>query len=188
MNIKLSNITKKIDGCEVLKNISFEIDKPGFYGILGNSGAGKTTLLNIILGLTSCDSGKISFDFTPSFSAVFQEDRLLHWLTIYGNIKLKGESDTAVSNAIKLAKFPENLLSKYPTELSGGEKRRVAIARALAHDFNVLVLDEPFTGLDFNTKQTIIENIKPLGKTKIIFLITHDLDDAEKLCTKSILI
>ncbi|MBQ4100977.1 MAG: ABC transporter ATP-binding protein, partial [Oscillospiraceae bacterium] len=63
-----------------------------------------------------------------------------------------------------------------------------AIARALSADFNILVLDEPFTGLDAKTKQKIIENLKPLGETKIIFLVTHDLNDAEMLCKKSIII
>ncbi|MBQ4099942.1 MAG: ATP-binding cassette domain-containing protein, partial [Oscillospiraceae bacterium] len=114
-----------------MKNTSFEIDSPGFYGILGNSGAGKTTLLNIILNLDKCDSGAVLFDFNPSFSAVFQENRLLHWLTIYDNIKLVSECEFTFNTAIKLAELPKNLLYKFPAELSGGEQRRVAIARAL---------------------------------------------------------
>ena len=169
-------------------NISFERNK--ISSIIGPSGCGKTTLLRIMAGLETYESGSIEGIDENKLSFVFQEDRLLPWLTVYENIALVLK-DKHIPISVLKEKIDEvlDLLKLFkcrnmiPDELSGGMQRRVAIGRALAYDLalegQIMLLDEPFKGLDEKLKAEILSELIEICKRykKTIILVTHDLDD-----------
>jgi len=179
----LSNINKSFDNKQVLRDISLELPESGFLTIMGPSGCGKTTLAKIILGFVKPDSGEITGN-TRRISAVFQEDRLIPWLSVYGNIELvisdktKSEKASLVRELLSKTGLSDSE-NKPSDELSGGMKRRAAIARALAVDFDVLVLDEAFKGLDKEMKLEIMTLVKTCCQGKCAVFITHDISEAE---------
>ncbi len=152
------------------------------------SGYGKTTLLNIIAGLESLDSGNLIME-TQSISYMFQEDRLLTWLTVYENIAFVLKSNTVkckIGNIIdtyldlvNLKEYKDYTLDK----LSGGMKRRVALARAFAYKSEVLIMDEPFKGLDLSLKREIISGFLKLWEKdkRTVIVVTHDIKEAKLL-------
>ena len=151
------------------------------------SGAGKTTLLHLIAGLLKPQEGQILFP--PShhkISMVFQENRLIPSASIVKNIKLvnKKLSDSEICTLLKQAEL-ENYATYKPGSLSGGEQRRAAILRALAADFSILLLDEPFTGLDVTIKEKISQLIKQNTIDKTLILVTHNPDEIELLKCKT---
>lgn len=201
-NLKLENINKTFDGEQVLKNINMEIKEGELVSLLGPSGCGKTTLLKIITGLLYPDEGKVFFngeDYTMVDSnkrnavIVFQDYGLFPHMNIIENIefglKVKKEHKT---ERMKKVKEMLNLMQledkgkNYPFELSGGQKQRVALARALVVKPKLLLLDEPFSNLDTNLKETmrdfVINLQKKLGFTAI--LVTHDKEEAFMLSHK----
>ncbi len=181
MSIELKNITKSFDGKTVLDGISFTVPEKGIFGIFGPSGSGKTTLLRLICGLEKPDSGEITGTKGKKFSVVFQEDRLIDTLSSAENIAL-------VSNTEKAGYFLEKVglsdaAGKYPPELSGGMSRRVAIARALAYAGDILILDEPFKGLETGLKERIKDIICEYAQSHSVILVTHD--EEEKLLAEN---
>lgn len=160
----------------VLRNFSLSLPKKGVVCFFGESGCGKTTLLRLLSGLETPQSGVISGREGLCFSTVFQEDRLLPWLTVRENLVVslkKGEeTEKNVSQALRLVGL-EQAAERYPGELSGGMKRRAAIARALAFGGDVLLLDEPFTGIDEARWRELAKAISERYKEKLIVLITH---------------
>ncbi len=190
--LKLSNVSfsyKKAPNEEelVIKDLSCEFGDTGIYAIMGPSGKGKTTLFSLISGLLKPASGSISGN-TEKLSAVFQDSVLLPWMTALENVNfvLGGKKNTLPIARDALCSVglggSEN---KYPEELSGGMQRRTALARALAYDGDIYLLDEPFTGLDTEIKSDIMKQIKDIGKSKLVLLITHDLSEALE-CTAEI--
>ena len=175
--IELKNVTVRFGSRAVLDRFNARIPFSGTTMISGASGSGKTTLLRVLLGLQRIDSGEICGLFGRKLSAVFQEDRLLPWLTALENVQLVSDHATAQRylNALGLA----DALGQKPAQLSGGMKRRVAIARALAYRGEMLLLDEPFTGLDAEAMQTCAEAL--LAENKPIVLVTHSGAEAELL-------
>lgn len=182
--IILKNITKKFDTEAVLDNFSCEIAENT--AIMGPSGKGKTTLLRIISGLTESDSGTIKFSRNPTFSVVFQEDRLFSDFSAIENVSVvvskktpKKEAQTRASELLcELLISPEEQ-NKAVKDFSGGMKRRVAIARALAADHDILILDEPYKGLDEHTRAVCAEVIKKYSEDKLVLMVTHDKTEAE---------
>ena len=175
-------------GINVLSGFSLEVPDSGRVCLFGKSGCGKSTVLRLAMGLAKPGSGRITGTEGLAVSAVFQEDRLIPWKTVLENVALfaDGTERAAAAPADRAAYYLRALglgdvLHSLPGELSGGMKRRVALARALAHNFDMLVLDEPFTGLDEAAKRNAIELVSRETAGKMLLLATHDLAEAEAL-------
>ena len=165
---------------KVLKGLSCELPDGGTVAVMGESGSGKTTLARLLLGLEKPDSGEIVGLEGRRVSVVFQEDRLLPWLSARGNIAAALPRERAKDRAFQDELLAEVELTdsaeKPIRELSGGMQRRVAIARALAFGGDLLILDEPLKGLDEELQKRIVPRIKARFST--ILLITHSLEEA----------
>jgi NitT/TauT family transport system ATP-binding protein len=186
--VKIMNLCKSYDGHKILDNLNIKFKKDKITVILGPSGCGKTTLLNIITGIEKEYSGKVILN-SKSISYIFQEDRLIEQLTVYENIAFvlkstmnKKEMDSIIHKYLTLVKLLE-YKDKLPSKLSGGMKRRVAIARAFAYKSRLLLMDEPFKGLDDKLKKEIIEEFLKIYEQdkRTIILVTHDMKEAELL-------
>lgn len=186
MKICIRNLNKSYGNDKIFDdfNIDFYDDKVNC--IVGESGCGKTTLLNIICGLTDVESCEINEITRRDISYVFQEDRLIPWLTIKENLEMalkkyyeKQDLKEKVKEVLTLVGICR-IENKYPHELSGGMKQRVNIARAFGKPSKIILLDEPFKSLDYKLKYTIInEFIEILKKeNRMVILVTHDLDEA----------
>ncbi|MBP1744875.1 MAG: transporter related protein [Firmicutes bacterium] len=186
--VQVRNLNKSFGDNRVLENLNISFEKNKITVVTGPSGCGKTTLLNIISGIEKPDSGEVILK-DHSISYIFQEDRLLPDLTVYRNIEfvLKStmtpqESKPIIEKYLGLVKLA-SAGDKYPDQLSGGMKRRVAVARAFAYRSDLLIMDEPFKGLDDKLKMEIMEEflrIYRLDKRTVI-LVTHDMDEARFL-------
>lgn len=176
MTITIDNLSIQYDNQPILKDFSTIINPNEAIAILGPSGAGKTSIMNAILQLIPYE-GQITSTEEIMPAAVFQEDRLCYGLSVYSNIKLTCPqlSKEELHHAIKRAGLtPGANVNK----LSGGMRRRVAILRAILAPSNLLILDEPFKGLDSDTKNIIMEMVKEKASDKIMILITHDSSEA----------
>lgn len=205
--LTLKNISYSYHSLQVetpaLSNVSFHIDPGEFVAIVGPSGCGKSTLLSIISGLMEPEEGVITFHnpdgslVYPNIGYMLQRDYLLEWRTVYKNTilgleigkKLTQENIDKVIQLMKdydLYKFKD----KKPSELSGGMKQRAALIRTLALDPKLLLLDEPFSALDYQTRlmvsADICQIIRRTGKTAL--LITHDLSEAISLADRIIIL
>jgi NitT/TauT family transport system ATP-binding protein len=177
-----------------LENVSLSLEEGEFISFLGPSGCGKTTLLSIIAGLFAPTSGILFLNNQPlqakndhSIGYMLQQDYLFPWKTIEDNVtlglKLLNNQDTkAYENAIQLLHEVglEGVEKHYPRQLSGGMRQRAALARTLAVDPKILLLDEPFSSLDYQTKlkleDSVCSTLKSYGKTAV--LVTHDIGEA----------
>lgn len=177
----LKDITVKIKNKTIIENFNLSLEEKETICLFGNSGCGKTTLVNVISGLTPYNSGEI-LKPPKKISMVFQEERLLPWITVKQNISIITGEEKAeyYLKSVGLA----NSINSYPEELSGGMKRRLSIARALSYDYELLIMDEPFTGLDAESKQKIMDIIKRELNNKQCIIITHDIKEAEYLSDK----
>ncbi|MCL2604617.1 MAG: ATP-binding cassette domain-containing protein [Defluviitaleaceae bacterium] len=170
----------------VLENISLTLH-PGITCLMGPSGIGKTTLANIAAGLLSPDGGTVTGREGKKIAFLFQEDRLLEWETALSNVLFvtpNAKEFTAQARTLLTRAGLADAVNQKTAELSGGMKRRVALCRTLITDRDFLILDEPFKGLDDETKPAIIEMVKShisLENPKIILCITHDHAEAEAL-------
>lgn len=186
--VQLKGIYKTYGNNKVLENLNMNFLKNKITVVTGPSGCGKTTLLNIICGIEKPDCGEV-LSSEQGISYIFQEDRLLPQLTVFQNIAfvLKSnmtneEMKPVIDRYLALVKMTD-AKDKYPSQLSGGMKRRVAIARAFAYGSRLLLMDEPFKGLDDKLKREIIEQFLQVyreDKRTIIF-VTHDMKEAEML-------
>ncbi|MBE6753390.1 MAG: ATP-binding cassette domain-containing protein [Ruminococcaceae bacterium] len=180
MAITLSDVSKSFGSKTVLSGVSLTLPERGILRICGPSGRGKTTLLRIIAGLLEADSGIVMGTEGTRFSFVFQEDRLLGWYSALRNVALVSDEGRAAQllDAVGLAESADKL----PSQLSGGMRRRVAIARALAYDGDILLLDEPFSGIDEAARRELIAPlITQYAGNKPVILVTHDQTDADIL-------
>lgn len=197
----------------VLNNISLNISTDDITVILGESGCGKTTFLRVIAGLENITSGEIKFikdgkELKPKVGMVFQESRLMDWLNVSENIsfhnvknaskiykfltKLKirknnSNSDIDVDSYLSMMKL-EKFKNSYPSELSGGMAQRVSIARALSFDPDMLLMDEPFSALDYFTRKDMQNEVIRIHEStnKGVIFVTHDIDEALKIGNKII--
>lgn len=180
--LKINALSKAFGEKTVLKDIFFSCEDTGITAVMGASGIGKTTLLNIIAGLEKDYHGEVSSTF-KRISYKFQEPRLFEWLSAVENVKLvceDREADRTARRWLTTVGLSEHL-GKYPSELSGGMQQRVALARALAYEGDLLLLDEPFSAVDQETKRQLIQVMKEYGKTHAVILVTHDEQEAEAL-------
>lgn len=178
------NVSKTFDNKLVLDDVNITFDNSKVTAVMGPSGEGKTTLARIIAGLETADDGAVGFSEHARISFLFQEDRLLPWLNIYDNIALAMGGAECSARIRALAERLEigDTLWQLPAALSGGMKHRAALARTFNADSNLLILDEPFRGLDEALKDRIVNKLwedETAGKT--VILITHNPDDAQKL-------
>ncbi len=182
--LKISNLNFSYKDKNIFNDFSLEVKNGEKIWISGPSGCGKTTLIKLILGLLKPKSGEINIgNSTPS--VVFQENRLLPFYTIMQNIELVGGDKEKAKEILSVLGIgeTENL---YPASLSGGMKRRAAIARALSTEFDLLILDEPFNGIDEKNLQSACKCIKEFTADKTVILITHNPDEAELLGAKKV--
>lgn len=187
----------------VLKNLSFGVKEGEFVAVVGPSGCGKSTLLSIIAGLLAPESGTITVNnpdgslHYPKVGYMLQRDHLFEWRSIYKNVILGLEINDMLSQerlnyVIQLLKDYElyDFRDKRPSELSGGMKQRAALIRTLALDPQLLLLDEPFSALDYQTRLSVSADIcKLIRRTgKTVLLITHDLSEAISLADRIIVL
>lgn len=172
--IELKNVSVSYDGQSVIKDLSVTFEDGHIYAIAGASGIGKTTLLGAIAGLVPLTSGSI--DSTHKrISYIFQDPRLFPWMTALENVTCVCEDEQKARKYLGLL-LPDGI-DKYPHELSGGMKQRVSIARALAYDADLVLLDEPFKGLDDASKNNTIDVVLRELRGKTAILISHDKDE-----------
>ena len=178
---------------EAIKGLSFTVDKGEFVSIIGPSGCGKSTLLNIISGLIEPSKGDIKYrgkkfrDNLDKVGYMFQKDYLFPWLTVKENVLLGLKIKGILTK--ENIKFTEELIERYglskfinhkPQELSGGMKQRVALIRTLALKPEILLLDEPFSALDYQTRQKVTNDVYQIIKEeeKTAIMVTHDIGEA----------
>lgn len=178
-------LCKSYGGKQVLQNIDFSLEEGKITALMGVSGRGKTTLLRILMGLEQADAGECPVMDGVRISAVFQEDRLLERLTAEGNLRFVAQRAEQVAEIPKLL---QELGLGDETEaaatFSGGMKRRLAIARALLAEYDLLVMDEPFRGLDEETKRQTMETVHRCSLGKTVLLVTHDEGEACTMADK----
>ncbi|MDO5111632.1 MAG: ATP-binding cassette domain-containing protein [Clostridia bacterium] len=172
--IELSNVTLGYAHKTVLQSLTFTFPERGVVGVLGSSGVGKTTLFKLLLGRIQPDSGRVSGLAGKRVSVVFQEDRLLSHLSALENVTLVNDGRDALPwlSAMQLREVANEPISA----LSGGMQRRVAIARALHYGGDILLLDEPFKGLDDALRESILPAIKQAFPLIIVAL--HEQHEA----------
>ena len=197
MGLKLENVSKKFVGKQAVDNISFEVDKPGVFGLLGTNGAGKTTTIRMLLGIIKKDTGEITwngkkverksvnFGYLPEERGVYPKTKIYDQLMYFA--KLKGmsqkDADEAIKKWAKVLKVEEYI--PMPAEkLSKGNQQKIQFMTAIIHDPELIVLDEPFSGLDpVNSeilKNVIIDLVK-MGK--YIIMSSHQMASIEEFCT-----
>lgn len=180
---------------EALKNISFDICEGEYISIIGPSGCGKSTLLSIISGLENKTSGEIYIDGKIGY--MLQKDNLLEWRTIYKNVLLGLEIQK--ENTPENRAYVKELLKKYglyefkdkyPTQLSGGMRQRVALIRTLAIRPKILLLDEAFSALDYQTRLMVTEDVYKILKAENItaLMVTHDISEAISMSDRVIVL
>ena len=185
--IVIHKLCKAFGDKAVLRDFSCELEEGHVTALMAPSGAGKTTLLRILMGLETADSGEISGLSGRRLAAVFQEDRLLDFMNPVENIRLTAPKlDRAVILREMAAMGLTDCASQPARELSGGMRRRVAILRALLCDADVLILDEPFKGLDETTRERVIEETRRLCRSRTVLMVTHEAAEAESMEAKII--
>ena len=181
-----------------LNNISFDVKDKEYISIIGPSGCGKSTILGIIAGIINKSSGDIIFNKeNPTIGYMLQEDSLFPWKTILENCLLGLEITKKLNTKTKQRAIDllttyglKDFINKYPSSLSGGMRQRVALIRTLVLNPDILLLDEPFSALDYQTRLTlsdeVYEIIKKEGKTAI--MVTHDIAEAISMSDRIILL
>ena len=184
--IELRNLTKKFEDKTVIEDFSLSIKEGEHIAIMGESGKGKTTLLRIIAFLEKPDSGLVEGVTPETISYAFQEPRLFPTLSALKNMTVVSEEDRTVAQtkaqALLSAVGLGDAMNKKPHELSGGMRQRVSLARAFMVDRPILLLDEPFSALDEETRDSMIDFVKEASKNKTVIMVTHNREDALKLC------
>ena len=178
--IKFNNVNFSYGKNNVLKDFNLEINQGDKICLFGESGCGKTTVLRLILGLETANSGQTVTQNNLKPAVVFQENRLLPFKTVLQNVSLfSKDEETAIHHLESLGLG--GYLNAYPNSLSGGMKRRLAIARALSADFDFLILDEAFTGLDNENIILASEHILNTVGDRPIIMVTHSKYEAKLL-------
>ncbi len=197
--LKVKNISKIYQAengeVEAVKNVSFSVEEGEFVSLIGPSGCGKSTVLSIISGLEEKTSGDIEIDGQIGY--MLQKDSLLEWLTIYKNVLFGLEIKNIKTT--ENVKYVENLLKKYnlyefkdkyPNQLSGGMRQRAALIRTLAIKPKILLLDEAFSALDYQTRIMVTKDIYEILKNEHItaLIVTHDISEAISMSDRVIVL
>ena len=200
--LEINNISKTFNTLNgeinAIKSISFDVNNEDFIAIVGSSGCGKSTLLNIISGLLEKTNGTIKFyKENPIIGYMLQEDALLPYLNILDNAtlglslkKIKTKENIEYTKRLLETYGLKDFIHKYPKELSGGMKQRVALIRTLAIKPDILLLDEPFSALDYQSRLSVSEDVYNIIKKekKTVIMITHDIAEAISLSNKIIVL
>ena len=203
MSIVIQEINKSYNHNEALKNVSFSIGKGEVVGFLGPNGAGKSTLMKIITCYIQQDSGKIEIcgketreeeihvksmvGYLPENNPLYPDMYIKEYLLFIGNIYKVKDLNNRISDIIKKTGL-ESEIGKKIHQLSKGFRQRIGLAAALIHDPEVLILDEPTTGLDPNQLLEIRRLIKDIGANKTVLLSTHIMQEVDKICNRIIII
>lgn len=172
---------------EALKDINFEINEGEFVSIVGPSGCGKTTILSLISGLITPTSGMIEKDLQITCGYMFQKDHLFEWRTILNNVYLgleithtKTKENIEYVNTLLQKYGLWEFRNKYPNQLSGGMRQRVALIRTMALRPKIMLLDEAFSALDYQTRLNVCDDVSKILKAENItsILVTHDITEA----------
>lgn len=202
-DVKFFYQTKENEVC-ALDGVDFFLEEKSFTSLVGPSGCGKTTILSLTAGLLQPSSGEILLDGKKiekndaRIGYMFQRDHLFEWRTIWQNIILGLEIQGLKKDERKIA-FAEELLKKYdlynfsgkkPRQLSGGMRQRVALIRTLVLEPSLLLLDEPFSALDFQTRLKVCDDVYEIIKSeqKTALLVTHDISEALSMSDKLIIL
>lgn len=196
MSLKVSSVVKHFGDNVAVNNISFSLDKPGIYGLLGTNGAGKTTTIRMILGITQMNSGKITwkdkeikredvnFGYLPEERGLYPKSKVYDQLMYFG--KLRGMSKKDINSSIEywLERLKVTEYRNYtPEKLSKGNQQKVQLISAVLHDPELLILDEPLSGLDPVNTDLFKEVIQELiAKGKYIIMSSHNMHSIESYC------
>lgn len=197
------NYHSPIGVTEALVNVNFTVSEGDFISILGPSGCGKSTLLNIIAGLLKPSEGQVLYkdktiiNHHDLFGYMFQRDHLFEWLSVYHNVilglkvkkQLTKENIDKVNSLLDLYGLSD-FKNHHPNELSGGMRQRVALIRTLALSPNILLLDEPFSALDYQTRLKVCDEIYNIIKqqNKTAIMVSHDISEAISTSNKIIIL
>lgn len=182
-DVEFRHVYKAYGANEVLRRVTFTLPGGGVCCLMAPSGSGKTTLFRVLLGLEHADSGEIRGISSGRISMMFQEDRLCETLTPVENVALVLPAETRRADVAALLAeiLPTDCLGQLAMELSGGMRRRVSLARAVAFPSDLIVLDEPFAGLDQATKEKAIAFVLRHRAGRTLLVATHGEDDARLL-------
>ena len=189
IRLRVENVSHRFGRQKVIEDIDFSLFAGQSIVVLGPSGSGKTTLFQICSGLIDPHKGKVLRNY-KNLGYMFQTPRLLPWQTAYENLNIvlkarripKNEADQRIIEIACKIGLTEDDLDKYPYQLSGGMQSRVSMGRALIIRPDVLILDEPFTGLDIGLKHELMQILKgQISKGTSILMISHELADAVEL-------
>lgn len=184
--IRLTGVSKAFDGKPVVRGLSCEFAQGSVTLISGASGSGKTTLINLILGLVKADDGVIEVATELRKGVVFQEDRLLERMSAGGNVRFVcDQADDAIEGHLRRVGI-DDCWGKRVGSFSGGMKRRVAIVRAVMVKPELLVLDEPFNGLDEESRAKAARYIMEERGGATVIVVTHDPEEARLLSVERI--
>lgn len=200
--LSITNLTKvyysKYDEIEAIKDLSFDIYEGEFVSIVGPSGCGKSTLLNILTNMDTLTSGSITYALpNTKLGYMLQSDSLLPWKTVLENTLLgieltntKNEENVSYVNHLLKTYGLEEFKNKYPKELSGGMRQRVALIRTLALKPDILILDEPFSKLDYQSSLKVSDDVYQIIKKekKTAIMVTHDLASAISISDRVIVL
>jgi NitT/TauT family transport system ATP-binding protein len=191
---RLEQVSRRFGDVEVLHELSLEIVCGEFVAVVGPSGCGKTTLLNLLSGHEKPSAGVIEREGRERM--VYQEDGLFPWQTVSQNIALglrhlkdQGERERQVRDLLDLIRL-EGFENHYPHQLSGGMRQRVELARALAGDSETLLMDEPFSSLDYLTRVRMRQELALIlqERPRTVVLVTHDIEEAAQLADRVIVL
>ncbi len=183
MDVQLLHISKQFEEKIVLNNLSLTFLEGTVNCLMGASGSGKTTIINLIMGIQRPDKGEILGCRNRRIGAVFQEERLIeHWDAVR-NIRLVCDNNVTTEQVEQeLQKLGiEDVKNKPVRNFSGGMRRRVALVRAILAPSDILIMDEPFKGLDEELKKQVIEYVKKNVAGKTVIIVTHEKEEAQLL-------
>ena len=190
--IKIEHINKSFGKQQVLKDVCLEIPAGQVVGLLGPNGAGKSTLMKILIGLWKADSGQVSVParvgYLPENNPLYEEMYVTEYLCFMAKLTANSQQQTASVNTLidKVGLTPER--HKHIRELSKGYRQRVGLAQALLGDPQLLILDEPTTGLDPNQLVEIRALIRSLGKDRTVILSTHIMQEVREMCDRVVIL
>ena len=192
--LQLETVSRSFGAVEVLRGLSLDIRRGEFVAVVGPSGCGKTTLLNLLSGYDRPSSGVILRN--GRVRMVYQQDGLFPWQTVSENIALglrhladETERGRQIGDMLRLIGL-EGFRDHYPHQLSGGMRQRVELARALTGDSDILLLDEPFSSLDYLTRLRMRQELARLlqERPRTVMLVTHDIEEAAQLADRVIVL
>lgn len=191
MNIGFSDITKSYGEKLIARHFTLPIEASAVTCLMGPSGCGKTTLLNLFAGLTPIDNGTVMGNTDKRIAYIFQEPRLIPFLTVRQNIELVMKPPDAEKIAELLSALElSDTANLYPPELSGGMQQRVSVARALAYEPDIILADEPASGLDIVLKHTLYGLLKSYCTTHgaTMLMVTHEPEDCVRYADEAIVL